>query len=353
MAMPPAQLDRFVRALHRRLVMVRALECAGLGALAGCCFAAGLIPLLLWRDQPAMPPTAGALIIGALAGFVWGATRRPSRLDAAAEADRQLGLADLIGTAWAVKRRDRESDRDAEAAPWIASVLVTAEAACARHAPADVIFRRLNARTWGGIALAAVVVVSVAGLVEQSPDARAAGEGATGSRLEALVTPLPRGAKSPDAAREQKPSTSLPRPSQPTRDPSEEESANESTQSPGERSADATGQGRAGDNGSAGGSARARTPKPPSPARPESTTAPARAPEDGPIAGGAGSGAGANSGTIGRTASGTASGQSAAPTPPWRSADWPDDVRRAHEALGAGRVPDAYRDLVREYFDRE
>ena len=39
--------------------------------------------------------------------------------------------------------------------------------------------------------------------------------------------------------------------------------------------------------------------------------------------------------------------------PPWRSPTWPADRDAALNALTSGRVPDAYRDLVREYFDAD
>src|SRR6476661_1546021 len=109
--MSPASehLDRFIGALHRRLLVVNLLERSGLGALAGSAVAALVIPLMLWRDDTAVAPAAGAVLLGAVAGVIRALLRRPTILDAAAEADRQLRLADLLGTAVAVRTSPRES----------------------------------------------------------------------------------------------------------------------------------------------------------------------------------------------------------------------------------------------------
>jgi hypothetical protein len=37
---------------------------------------------------------------------------------------------------------------------------------------------------------------------------------------------------------------------------------------------------------------------------------------------------------------------------PWSNPTWPADATAAHSAVRSGRVPDAYRSLVRAYFDR-
>src|SRR5688572_24672157 len=102
MRAPGNDLERFVRTLHRRLVAVRALESAGLGALIGCGLAVLLIPLLVWRGQSPLVPAVGVVVLGAVGGLASSVSRRPTRLDGAMEADRQLHLDDLLGTAVAV-----------------------------------------------------------------------------------------------------------------------------------------------------------------------------------------------------------------------------------------------------------
>src|SRR5256885_10798940 len=128
MANAAAHLETFLRAVHRRLVLVRALERAGFGALAGCAAGALLIPPLLWRAQPALAPVGALLALGTAAGLLWGVVRRPSALVAAMEADRQLGLQDLLSTAASVGP-GREN-------PWELTVVALADQQCIRHSPA-------------------------------------------------------------------------------------------------------------------------------------------------------------------------------------------------------------------------
>ena len=354
----PSQLDRFLGALHRRLVVVRALECAAVGTLAACAVAALLIPVLLWCDRPALRPSVGLLLIGAAAGLAWGIVRGPTRLQAAAEADRQLGLADLFGTALTVAPRPRESDRDAEAAPWLQTVLSLADAASRAHAPSEVILHRLHARAWGGIALAALLVLSLAALVENQPRADAAARRlADGARARDPQSPGP--ADTPEASSRAARATPAPAASGgpvtgPDRDDAGRTVQESSDGAPAEKPTSPGGQNAtSGDNGAGGGSAKARRPLVSArlPAAPNAVAGPSS--EQGVAGGGAGavgvarpSADGADSGS-----SGGASTPSPA-TPPWRSPAWPADVARANAAVEAGRVPAAHRDLVRQYFNR-
>ena len=357
MPTPRSQLDRFVSALHRRLVLVRAVETTALGAAGGCVAGALLIPVLYLRSVPALPPALWALLVGAATGLLWGLTRRPGRLHAAAEADRQLRLSDLLATALTVNAGPRDSDRDPAARAWLGAVMSMADAACARHTPSEVILHRLHARAWGGIAVAAGLVLTVAVLTTPDPAARAA-TAATPVRSE-----LSRGQQSNPTEPEAGPG--LPNPSRsqgtgPQRDPeaasiaitkgpddpTDEVSANPA--SPATRSTSAsttTGQG--------GGTARSPTPAPRNPQSPQTAASTRGNP---PSPGGDpanGSGPATTRPTPGASP-GTAGGATppTAPTPPWQSPTWPADARAAQEAIDAGRVPDTRRDLVRDYFDR-
>ena len=358
MPKPTNQLDRFVTALHRRLVVIRVLECAGLGALAGCAVAAALIPVLLWRDRPALPPSLGLLLIGAASGLAWGFVCRPTRLHAAAEADRQLGLADLFGTALTVAPRSRESDRDADAAPWLETVQALADAASRAHAPSEVILHRLHARAWGGIALAALLVLSLAALVENQPTADAS------ARRVADGTPTrnpqsPELANTPEASSRAARATHAPSASGgpvtgPDRDDTGRTTHENSDGAPAEIPASPGGQNAtSGDNGAGGGNAKANRPAVAAPL-PAAADAVARSSSDQGVAGG---GAGAVSvarPSADHAAPGSSGGAStpSPATPPWRSPAWPADVARANAAVEGGRVPAAHRDLVRQYFSR-
>src|SRR5205823_8030664 len=82
--------ESFLRAVHQRMVLLRALERMGICVLAGCVISLILMPILIWRGQATFELLAASLGTGAFAGLVWGIASRPTRLTAAVEADRQL-----------------------------------------------------------------------------------------------------------------------------------------------------------------------------------------------------------------------------------------------------------------------
>jgi hypothetical protein len=361
MASAAPHFEQFIRAVHRRLVLVRALERAGLGALTGCVAAGLLLPLLLWRAEPALGPAGMLIAMGAVAGLWWGVARRPSRLAAAMEADRQLGLHDLLGTAAGAGTTADASD------PWLLTVLALADARCRRHTPSQVVLRRYGSRAWGGIGLAASLVLTLAALLSapgttpaiasRNPGAIAPAEArnpvasiqppspaaATGARRSVADPSLE--SRSIDSSNEE--ATSRP-----------EDDRSRSIETPetvGRRSV------AAGQDGQGGGAGKLANRRPRSPGAP--TVAPPRSPPSSPAdaranAASAGGGAEAfrsTSGTDADAAGGSASSGPDSPidrVAPWESSTWPADAQAAQEAVEAGRVPDAYRDLVREYFDR-
>src|SRR5688500_16527219 len=150
-------LERFTKRLHRRYVLLRTLERVAICVLAACLAASALIPVLLWRGQSAWTLTVAAMGAGVLAGLVWALKDPPSDVDAATEADRQLGLADLLATALAV-RDSADSD------PWAGAVLATADVRCGTLSPSTVVLHRLGGRAWAGVGLAASLVITLASL---------------------------------------------------------------------------------------------------------------------------------------------------------------------------------------------
>ena len=366
MSADPRQFEQFVAVLRRRLVVVRVLEAAGLGALVGSIIAGVLLPLLAWRAQPALAPALGAIGVGALVGFIWAVGRIPTALAAAAEADRQLGLADLLGTALGVLPRARESDADAGAAPWIETVLAAADAVCARHVPSQVILHRLNARAWGGIALAAALVVTVAALVSESPRAVAGGGAAPSPLAQGRVAQPEFSADERGVSAVRSPAPARPSRTDPatTERPLDTAAGSDAAEpsgpaAPGNAAAarrDAASNAGAGD-GSSGGrqAATAQLPMPPRAAdAPDSAAGPRRTPPGTGQTGGAGVASPAGSSGGDAAAPGvSATGDSPARTPPWHSDTWPADADRAADAINAGHVPAAHRDLVREYFERQ
>src|SRR5260221_12941001 len=94
-----SQFDRFIAAVHRRMLLLGGLERVGLCVLGGCAVSLILMPILIWRGQGVWELLAATLGAAAVAGAAWGIAARPTKLAAAMEADRQLKLSDLLGTA--------------------------------------------------------------------------------------------------------------------------------------------------------------------------------------------------------------------------------------------------------------
>src|SRR5689334_12961153 len=99
MTQSPCHFERFIHAVHRRWVVLRALERCGACAVVGCVIAAGMAGAGMWIGRDVLGVSAMLIAGGAVAGLAWGAARRPTLHMAAAEADRQLDLNDLLATA--------------------------------------------------------------------------------------------------------------------------------------------------------------------------------------------------------------------------------------------------------------
>jgi len=371
MEAPAPHFERFLHALHRRLVVVRAMEWLGLGALLGCAAAAVLIPLLLWRGESALTPALFLLGLGAAAGLLWGLTHRPTALAAALEADRQLGLADLLGTAAACAAAGND--------PWSRTVLAVADDRCRRHAPSQVLLNRLGGRAWGGIGLAAALVLTLAALTPGTSPLHATVTAGGGlSRAPQRHSEIADGGAPRAAARPAAPHSADPVSRQAQTIGGEEVSrtadaaARDHEHEKMSTSAESGRPNGAGDDGRGAGTGRARdavASRDPAasrdpvasrgPAHP-ATALPAAATSTSTARGAAGNGSSAGAtqstpsgrDTDDRSASTPAPDPHPHPTPPWRSASWPADVRAARDAVDAGGVPDSARDLVREYFDR-
>jgi hypothetical protein len=358
---------RFLRRVHRRLVVVRLVEWCGAGLFAGCAAGAALIPALLWLGRPAWGAAGWATGVGVATGLAFGLGRRPRLLDAAMEADRQLRLADLLGTAWSLHRR---GGGEPGTAPWAASVLAMADARCRGASPWSVALRRFGARAWGGIGLATALVLALASLSANPPDTRAGNTApqsdvAVRRRAEAgaptdrpVVSPWGTAARrrlgategTDERDRRRRNGTDVP-----VSEPDHPDDPAQATPPDSRRSASGAG-GRGAGASQQADAGSVTAPRPPAAA--PSGQSPRRTPvaesRQG-MAGGDGRSAPQipNPGTTSETGDGsTADPASAAEVQPWQSDSWPGDAARARAAVEAGRVPDAYRDLVRRYFDR-
>jgi hypothetical protein len=344
------QFERFLSRAHRRYALLRVLERTGLGILGGSAAALPLLGIVLWRGGDALQVAAVALAGGAIPGIVWGLLTRPSRMATALEADRQLGWADLLGSALMIRARAADD-------PFAAAVIAAADAKCRRTAPSALVLHHLGARTWGGIGLASALVLVLGLFPTVAAPTQADQQNGLGrsplALLQSSEPPAPSTARDfiRRTAREQDPddpnASRMPN-AEAEPSASQADSANaapgEHPRSPNE-SADSSSHGT--------GASQSKTSEP---GRLNSAAAGSDAESSGHsgnVAGGVGR---ASEGSSGGTPAGQFAGAPSASSrqaPPWRSANWGADSRRAMDAVDAGRIPDAYRDVIRAYFDRQ
>jgi hypothetical protein len=295
--------------------------------------------------------------VGTVTGLLHGAARRPSRLAAAIEADRQLGLRDLLGTAATVGADPADA--------WARTVLAVADQRCRRHTPSQVVLRRYGSRAWGGLGLAASLVLTLAAMLSDPGAERAAASRVPGTSVAAgrssMAATNPPARLAPHTAPG---AHSAPSHDSRTLDPAAEDaspdpdrghvSPPERAGGPGRRSSGNGPDGRGSGVSTSGkrGAALSETPSRP-PSRPSAPT-PGHAPANAAPAGGGGLAASDSGSGNDRDAGAGTSVTSGSPTraAPWESSTWPARAAAAREAAENGRVPDAYRDLVRDYFDR-
>lgn len=328
---------RFVRAVQRRMRIVRALEGMGIGALVGSILGLLLIGALLWRSAQSLLPGAVMVGLGAGIGLIWGALRPTPLLSAAVEADRQLNLRDLLASALSARHSND---------PWARSVVAMAVQRCVSLHPRQVMLNRLGVRAWGSIATAAALTLAVAMLAPRADltlasDTSRAFVAARDLDQFPIYPALP-------LVRPQQPAPPV-EPDRPTAIPM----ATDDHAQAGTREASIESLHRteiADPHGSGGGEGRTEgsldfqrlavspTRESADP-QPGSVSAGARResfrPGDGPSAGA------------------HVASESDAVIPPWQSEDWPARREAAMEILRQNEIPAAYRDLVRAFYSRQ
>jgi hypothetical protein len=240
-----------------------------------------------------------------------------------------------------------------------AALIAMADSLCATASAWSLSLRRLGSRTWGGVALSISLVLALA-LLGPSP-------ATSDSDRDALANHSITSSRTPSDDRRSPAlfASSIDRPIL-LADPDD---LNASTfgQNAAPRAADAASSAQetseptlhqdAISKGAGNGrtSARTETPAGSSQLRFAEghggvSAAPSR--NSGEVAVGAGAPADRSASGVDASAGGFAAGSAprhAAP-PPWAGADWASDIDRAQAALNGGRIPAAYRDLVRGYF---
>lgn len=342
MSKPRDEVRIFLRAAHRRWVAWRALELAALGVLVGCAIALPLLVILWWREQSAVPTVMLILALGAFFGAIVGMVKRPTLLDTAVEADRQFRLHDLLGTALTLRACRYLDD------PWRANLHTIAERCCRGLSPSQLVLHRLGARAWGGIGLSAALVLTLS-LMTATPTQTSAqaNDGRQIATFESVPTRPNAAPGAPSRSRlamSKGQSPSDREEDRPPPIPAPDAAGSDSTP---------TGAGRAREGNAGGGAGAAETIKASPPSRMEGTgMRAANRDPSGAHAAGAGFATGSTAEPDDALSSGTAGTTWNRPVAPWQSPTWQADRAAALRALETPRVPDRYRDLVREYFSR-
>jgi hypothetical protein len=254
------------------------------------------------------------------------------------EIDRQLNLPDLLSSALLTT----------ETSSFARALAHQAEGVTQNLLPSVLIFNRLGARSWSGIGLAAALVLTVAMMFSSPQPLRARSSDAAHTESNHIAA-LNATAKSPRESAASDVRSHAARSEWNTRHAAHPfESGSSSPQRSAARSSTIH-NGSSVDNGSGGGTSRTNDhAQMLQPGKPSDTL---HANEGIPAAGGAGrattampDGQAASSGVVSRDATFA--------TPPWRKSSWQADRESGLDAARSGAVPDAYRDLVRDYFSR-
>jgi hypothetical protein len=314
--------------VHQRYVLMHMVEQSLVGLAMGALMGIPLVAALLWRGLETELVAISLPALGLLLGAVHGFATRPTRMQAATEADRQLGLADLLGSALSV------SDR----ADWAAIIRSQADATCQRISPTEVVLHRLGVRVWGGAGLASALLIALAFL----PTSAAPSQGSQNSA-----------SAYPESQVELARAASLPRPTAIQADPDSSErsrfgelktsAASDAVSTSNELSHDLSA-GSSPANGQGAASAAAD----PRPLQLGSSHS-ADIGDGHHTATGAGnqSGRGTRADSADSGSAGTTPDSS---DPPWKSSAWPAKVNQVQAELQSGHIPDAYRDMIGGYF---
>ena len=156
----------YISAVRRRILIIRLAESIALSIALASIAGLILIPILWYRGQSAVPLAEALIVLGCAVGLIRGISRRPTRLDAAIEADRQLKLHDLLGTVLTLERCQSPAD-------WQISMAALADHRCRSLHPSAIIASRLGLRAWTGVGVLTALLITCALLTTRPTPATA------------------------------------------------------------------------------------------------------------------------------------------------------------------------------------
>ena len=127
-------------------MLVRIAESIAISTAVASAVGLAVLPVLWWRGQSSMPLALAMLGAGCCFGLILGISRKPSRLQAAIEADKQLGLNDLLGTVMLLTQSQ-------SGLAWQATVAAIADDRCRSLNPSAVFVSRIDLRGWAGVGI--------------------------------------------------------------------------------------------------------------------------------------------------------------------------------------------------------
>jgi hypothetical protein len=269
--------------------------------------------------------------------------KRPSLLNTASEIDRQFHLADLLATALMI-RQSRTFVADAQDQTWSHTVLALAEARSVELVNQSLLLRRYGSRAWGGISLATATMLTL-GVLSGNPMITRAGNFPSNPDAAGSVPP------SPVTLNENAGQSQIPLENQAeSRNASRFDSSQQATDSS-TATGDSTHQSNTAlDNTGAGIGQTAEAPH-------QQNLPFGHSDVQSQSASGQTAAGGGNAARNGKGNADTNSTEAKSNTGQHAS-DWPSNNAAASQNVGnqsarSDSVPDAYRDLVRDYFQRD
>ena len=323
----------FIIRAHRRRTAWRIAEHATIGLLASSVVASIIVAIAWWRAIDAIAPVIAIMLIGIVAGIVASFWRQRNLLDTASLIEMQLGTPELISSAILTSQTD-----------FAPSLHAMADARVAGVSLSSLVLRRLKLQAFLGAGFTSVCVLLLAMMAALPNAERTAVASDSHSSVDRWIADR---APSNTSASQLDPSGPT-RPNQPDPD-SRDASRSDAAQSTG-TDAPRNAKSNTAANGSGSGTGRSNDAT--GRLAPEPKHVNATADDSGTLTA-SGMGTASSSPATGENASGNVNGSRLTQLiAPWQSSAWLADRDAALQAVQNGTVPDSYRLLVQDYFDR-